>query len=348
MANKNVLVNSIKALIKSKTIMAFMLICSILLLTFFTTSKPEEYSHIFDERFNMNTLMKIDIWSNKSNLKSSKKSLVEAFATIEKVNEQTDRYNNLTKFGLHNLNKLQIPKIIETKNIPSEYKNSKHLVNLIVFLNTHNSPYFKADIASLIDLWNTKKETTSIPTKKEISEALIASKNKGTLDLGGIAKGYAVDRAYEELIKNTQVKAALINSGGNIRVLGLQKNKKNWKIGIQHPREKSRYLGIITLKPGESVATSGDYQRYYKVNGKRYHHILNPKTGYPARGLISVTVLAKNAELADYYSTLLFVAGLDKAKEILKQKPELGAIIMNFNQELYVSPNLKESFKKEV
>lgn len=348
MADKNTLVKSFLKLIKSKTIMAFILIFLILLITFFTSSKNENYTNLSDERFNMNTLMKIDIWCDKSALKSSKKSLNDAFTTIEEVNAQTDRYSELIKFGLYNLNKLAIPQLLETENLPAEYKNSQHLVSLIHFLATHNSPYFKADIAELINLWNAKKATNTIPTKQEVAKALTASKNKQTLDLGGIAKGYAVDKAYEKLIKNKQIKAALINSGGNIRVLGLQKNKKNWKIGIQHPRQKNKYLGIITLKPGESVATSGDYQRYYEVNGKRYHHILNPKTGYPSKGLISVTVLAKTAELTDYYSTLLFVAGLEHAKIILKQTPEIGAIIMDSNQKIYVSPNLEGIFNKEV
>ena len=344
----NISNKTLLAMLKSKKVGAFIIISLILLITFFTSSKPRAYSHLVDERFSMDTLMKIDVWSDNSNINSSKKSLSKAFLAINEVNNQTDRYSELTKFGLYNLNKLKIPNLIETTNIPPEYKKSKHLVNLIHFLATNNSPYFRADIADLINLWQSKKEENLVPTKKEVTAALLASKNSGSLDLGGIAKGYAVDQAYNELIKNKNIKAALINSGGNIRVLGLQKNKKSWKIGIQHPRSKNSYLGVITLQPGEAVATSGDYKRYYIVNGKRYHHILDPETGYPAKGLISVTVWSKSAELSDYYSTLLFVAGLDKSKEILKQTPSIGAIIMDSNQQIYVSQNLTKIFKEQL
>lgn len=319
--------------------LAFILISCLILIAFFTNSKDDESLHLVDERFNMNTLMQIDVWCNKNNSKEVKISIDKAFATIQDVNKQTDRYSELTKYGLYNLNKLN------TAQLPVEYEKSTHLVHLLHFLATHKSPYFKANLANLIDLWKEKKAANTVPTKKEVTTALINSKN--TLDLGGIAKGYAIDKAYEDLLKNKHIQAALINCGGNIRVLGLRKNKKSWKIAIQHPRIENNYLGIITLKPGESVATSGDYQRYYEVNKKRYHHILNPQTGYPARGLISVTVWAKTAELADYYSTLLFVADLDEAKNILKQKPAIGAIIMTFDQKLYVSPNLEKIFKRE-
>ncbi len=100
------------------------------------------------------------------------------------------------------------------------------------------------------------------------------------LDLGAVAKGYAVEQAAELLRRDKRVKTALINAGGNIKVLGSKEDGSPWKIGVQDPRNPQKVLGTLAVKDGTAIATSGDYQRYYEVDGKRYHHILDPRTGW--------------------------------------------------------------------
>src|SRR3989338_7283209 len=103
------------------------------------------------------------------------------------------------------------------------------------------------------------------------------------IDLGAIGKGYAVDKALE-IIKNFGIDNACVNLGGNIYVLGASAGKNTWKIGVQHPRNKDEILGYLELK-NEATATSGDYERFFEIKGKRYSHIINPKTGMPVNGI---------------------------------------------------------------
>lgn len=126
------------------------------------------------------------------------------------------------------------------------------------------------------------------------------------LDFGAFAKGVAVDRAIERL-RRLGVHNALVNAGGDLRVLG-RHGERPWRIGIRHPR-KPGVLASLEVADGEAVFTSGDYERYFTWEGHRYHHILDPRTGRPARGLISVTVVHDDGSEADAAATALFVAG---------------------------------------
>ena len=133
------------------------------------------------------------------------------------------------------------------------------------------------------------------------------------LDLGGIAKGAAVDRIVAKL-RAAGIEDALVNAGGQVRVLG-SRDGRPWRIGIRAPREEA-ILGVVELGSGESISTSGDYERYYEHAGQRMHHILDPRTGYPVTHTEAVTVIAADGTLADAASTALFVAGAEKWREI--------------------------------
>jgi thiamine biosynthesis lipoprotein len=130
-----------------------------------------------------------------------------------------------------------------------------------------------------------------------------------TLDLGGIAKGTAVDRIIA-LLRAAGVANALVNAGGSVRVLGSRAGRP-WRVGIQAPRSTGG-LGFVELESGEAADTSGDYERFYESGGKRMHHILDPQTGYPVAHTVAVTVIADDDTLADAASTALFVAGPEK------------------------------------
>ncbi len=126
------------------------------------------------------------------------------------------------------------------------------------------------------------------------------------LDFGGFAKGYGVDRVIEHL-RELGVENAIVNAGGDLRAIG-SKGGEPWAVGIRDPRGPG-VLARITVSGDESVFTSGDYERFFEYDGRRYHHILDPRSGYPARGLASVTVVASEGALADAAATALMVAG---------------------------------------
>jgi len=131
------------------------------------------------------------------------------------------------------------------------------------------------------------------------------------IDLGGLAKGYAVESAIK-VLKDMGVRRALVNGGGEIGVIG------SWKIGIRHPRQQDEIIDTFTLVDAY-VATSGDYERYFVKDGKYYHHILDPRTGLPAMELVSVTVVDTSGVWADAIATAVFVLGEDKGKKLLQQ-----------------------------
>ncbi len=127
------------------------------------------------------------------------------------------------------------------------------------------------------------------------------------LDFGGIAKGYAIDRGIA-VLKEQGIQHAIINAGGDIRLIG-RHGDRPWRIGIRDPRHKGEVIRTLELEGDVSVVTSGDYERFYIYKGKRYHHILDPSSGYPARGIRSATIIAPTATEADGWSTALFILG---------------------------------------
>lgn len=149
---------------------------------------------------------------------------------------------------------------------------------------------------------------------------------KVKIDFGAIAKGYAVDAAIEVLVKNG-ISDAMVNAGGNLRTLGSNLTKGQRRVWIKHPREKNLYFGSFPMDEG-AVATSGDYERFFIADSIRYHHILDPKTGYPARGCVSVTIKAPTAMEADALSTAIFVLGPDKGMALINRLPNTEGIII--------------------
>jgi thiamine biosynthesis lipoprotein len=181
-------------------------------------------------------------------------------------------------------------------------------------------------------------ESGKIPETNELSEGLelvgwenlVIDENGGRarllkdgmeITLGGIAKGYAVDRACEVLLESG-VQQALVDIGGDIRAIGTG----SWSIAIQHPREEDEWLGVIELENG-AIATSGDYRRYFLLGSRRVHHIINPKTGRPAEACMSVTIVAENCICADALSTGVFVAGPKEGKALLDSLGIKGLIV---------------------
>jgi len=145
-----------------------------------------------------------------------------------------------------------------------------------------------------------------------------------SLDWGGIAKGYGIDLAAQNLKENGITKG-FINAGGDLYCWGKNPSNTSWKIGIKHPR-KQGFIGVLEINDF-GAATAGDYQRFFIRDGIRYHHIFNPKTGYPAQGKQSVTVVGPEALLCDALSTALFVTSYPEA--LLLKYPEYGALIVD-------------------
>lgn len=149
------------------------------------------------------------------------------------------------------------------------------------------------------------------------------------IGFGSIGKGYAADKG-RELMQKLSVKAGIVNASGDIASWGVQTNKKPWLIGIQNPFKPKKVLKVLKLKEA-AVATSGSYEKYAEINDKRYSHIINPMTGIPATGLISVTIYGPSAEFANALSTSIMVLGEVEGKKLAKKYPEYKFLFITDN-----------------
>jgi len=199
---------------------------------------------------------------------------------------------------------------------------------------------FDMGLGRLKALWDIEGEKPHLPSAAEIRTALAGTgpddlRLEGrtvakadprlAVDLGGIAKGYAVDRAAAVLAARG-VRHAAVNAGGDMRLLGDHEGRR-WRIGIQHPRHSEALLATLDLADC-AVVTSGDYERYFERDGVRYHHLFDPRSGRPARLCQAVTVVAPRAALADALATAAFVLGPEAGLELLRDYPEVEGLIV--------------------
>ncbi len=216
---------------------------------------------------------------------------------------------------------------------------------------------FHMGLGGLIKLWDLGSVSPRVPSEAEIKQVLPASTDTLTvintnrvrrlspavqLDLGGIAKGFAVDRALE-VLASAGLESASINAGGDIGLLGGH-GERPWRIGIQHPREAGELLATIDLK-GEAIVTSGDYERAFMLNGVRYHHIFDPQTGYPARNCQSVSVVAQSVAEADALATAAFVLGPEEGLRMLEEVSGVEGLIVAADGTIETTSGLKDQIQ---
>lgn len=202
---------------------------------------------------------------------------------------------------------------------------------------------FDVTVGALVSLWNRCWKEDRVPSREEVEgarrlvgyrdlemdpegETLFLKREGMELTLGGIAKGYAVDRAFEYLW-DRGFRDLIVNAGGDLRTGG-SKFGSPWVIGIQDPRNESSIMATMNLTEA-AVATSGDYERYYMKDGVRYHHILDPFTGFPARRSRSVTVVGDELIWADALATAVFVLGPEKGRALIERLPGTEALIVD-------------------
>ena len=158
------------------------------------------------------------------------------------------------------------------------------------------------------------------------------------IGFGGIGKGYAAEKAKQLMIQNG-VRSGIVNASGDLTTWGKQPDDKPWTIGIANPNanhEAFSYLNISDL----AVATSGNYEKYAVIDGKKYSHTINPKTGFPVSGIKSVTVITPNAEFADAMATPIMVMGVKVGLDLVNQINQLACIIIDDNDTIFTSNNI--------
>jgi len=229
-------------------------------------------------------------------------------------------------------------------------------ISLALEVGRQTSGAFDITVAPLLDVWGFGTGNTEVPSEQRLTKALalvdyrqvrlveqgrqVSLENEGMqLDLGGIAKGFIVDRAVE-VLRAAGISSGTVDAGGDIRTIGSKPDGSPWRIGIRHPRERRELVAVVELRD-QAIVTSGDYERFFAVGEQRYHHLLNPQTGMPARGVTSVTVVAPDAFAADAYSTAVFVMGLERGMAFVEALPGVEAIIITEDGQIHLSSGLE-------
>ncbi len=202
---------------------------------------------------------------------------------------------------------------------------------------------FDITVRPLVELWRLAKKTGKLPDEYELKRALgrvgyknvvldesartIHFKKDGmSIDLGGAAKGYGADRAVR-ILEESGIENALVNSGGDMYCLGKRTARELWKVGVQHPRDRNRLFLEILLKD-KAIDTSGDYERYFIIDGKRYSHIIDPRTGYPiGNNVVSASVIAPDSTTSDILATAMCILG-EKGFDIIKKSGGIDAVLV--------------------
>ena len=211
----------------------------------------------------------------------------------------------------------------------------KEIISISKELYDKTEKHYDITIGALSEIWDFDNEV--IPTNEEIAKAIKVTDFKKLkiengylhkpdgmkINLGSLAKGYIIDKTVEYL-EQQNVISGFVNAGGDMRIFG---RKKPFKIGIQHPRSETNEIIAVIDVGNKSVVTSGDYERYFIKGNIRYHHIIDPLTGFPSQKAISVTVIAETALIADAYSTALFLLEPQQAIKLAEETYELEAVV---------------------
>jgi len=219
---------------------------------------------------------------------------------------------------------------------------------------------FDITVGPLVKLWGIGTEHARVPATDEIIKTLplvdyrqvelnendnsvFLKKHGMSIDLGGIAKGYAADEVAK-VLRQYGVKYGTANLGGNIIVIGTKPNGKPWKIGIQNPFFKTRGSIMATVEVvDKTLVTSGPYERYLEKDGKIYHHILDTKSGFPVENdLMSVTIISENSIDADAFSTAVFAMGLKEGMDFIEEKENLDAVFLTKDYRVYVTSGIQQ------
>ncbi len=290
------------------------------------------------------------------------KSESQKLALIEQIHQKMSKIENLTTLYGPDSDVARINRQAGQDIVPVD-SITREILDQALDIAAKTKGTFDVTVGPLMLLWGFgKNRPFQVPDEKMVQNAVahVDYRNiflhsggvrltdpRAGIDLGGIAKGYAVDCAIE-FLKQAGVTDAQVDAGGDLRTIAgpLTAGKRN--VWIRHPRKKGAFFGRFPMDEG-AVATSGDYERYFEKNGVRYHHILDPATGFPAEKCTSVTIRGKSTALCDALSTAVFILGPDKGLLLVEKLQDVECVIL-FEKDgrlIHVLSNgLKDIFEK--
>jgi thiamine biosynthesis lipoprotein len=338
--------------------------CIVLVATFISGCDSPRDTVYKEQLFVFGTIVEISIWGEQpQKAKQATAELAEDFQFLHRV------WGPRSRGSLGRMNKLFPSKLAFT--------GSPSVLPMLVKareLSDQSNKLFNPAIGKLIQLWDFNQESKNQLNKNQLNKAprelpdpeaiadllsqnptmdnlhlegiSIRSDNTAlVLDFGAIAKGYGINLAIDKL-REMGINNAIINAGGDLRAIG-KHGDRNWHVGIRHPRQQGMIASLEVIKD-ESIFTSGDYERFFEYQGKRYHHILDPRTGYPAEGVVSVTVIDHDAAVADAAATALFIAGPEQWYEIAKSMGLKWVMLIDKDMKIHMNPAMAKRIKFEL
>jgi len=326
---------------------AYIVACLLTTIFFLSACAPAEKKHTYSI-FAFGTLVDISLYA------TDQQQADNAFNQLQLLFDKYHQdWSPWTEGDLAQLNKKL--KTQTTTSIPA------HLIPIIqasVQLSQQSDHYYNPAIGQLINLWQFHKYQdknarppddaqikTLVKKNPQMSDLVFSTDNQITntnpavlLNFGAFAKGYAIKLGLKHL-QTLGIRNAVINAGGDLSVIG-QHDDRAWNIGIRHPRNE-KILASIEVRNNESVFTSGDYERTYTYQSRRFHHILDPKTGYPATDMQSVTVIHTDAGIADAAATALFVAGRKDWQKIAKKMNIHQVMLIDADGDIHLTPDME-------
>ncbi len=306
-------------------------IAFILVVSIFLNVKPVLVERAF---YVMGTILEFKLYCGDRGF--CNQAISNAYLEVKKLDDMLSNYKADSKLS-------EVNSLAGTGKIPVP-REFIDLTERSLFFSNLTGGAFDITVGKLIELWRQGQQKNALPdsetVKKTISDCVGFDKIKlyskeeiieinsqcVSIDFGGIGKGYAIDRAVA-ILKKKGIESGIINFGGEIFAIGAPPGSSGWSIGVHNPLKADEPLSFIEVKD-MAVSTSGDYERYFEIRGKRYSHIIDTRTGIPVDAVPSVTVLSRSATDADALSTAISVMGKDKSQNVLEKYENLGLMIV--------------------
>lgn len=323
----------------SLTLLVFLLISS------FTACGPKTVQQLDQEAFVLGTFGSIRIFTDAP--KKGKKIIDQAFARITEIENRMS--TSVETSEIAQLNRLAGQEAVEVS------PDTLYVIQEGIAHAEKTQGNFDIGIGALVDLWGVGKEWQKVPTQEEIDQVrnhidiqqveingsqVYLKDSDMMLDLGGIAKGYAVDEAVRVLRENG-IDSGFVNLGGDVYAIGTKSDGSPWMVGIENPE-----IGVSTIVArlplvDQSIVTSGNYERFFIEDGQLYHHIIDPATGYPSDNeLVSVTIISDKGMYGDIYSTATFIMGLEKGMALVEGIEGMEGVFITKDKQIYATAGI--------
>ena len=314
-------------------------------LTCVTAAGPAFAERFAFERYMMGTSVEVIVWSPDRD--ASEKAVERAYAEVERIEKKLSVRKKDSKIT-------EINQWAGTKPVKVD-DEMYGLIRESKRFSEMSGGAFDISVQGLGDIWDFNRPGFQEPGPDRVEKGLKRVDyrkirlNEGDstvfleeggmeISLGGIAKGYAVDRAVG-ILRESGIEGGIVSAGGDLLAFGRKGNGQVWNVGVRNPREQKKNICVLPVSD-LAVATSGDYERYRMIDGKRVHHIIDPRTGYPSTGCMSVTVVAKGAMTADALATAVFVLGPEAGFALLEALPGVEGIVVDSDGKITASTGL--------